>query len=349
MMRADLILRKSGALGRIIPVMAAVLLALSAGTAVYGKGSREGKEPGRSGVINVGDLASYVPVKIAAAKGFFAEEFGKDAITVEVRNFQSGPPEIEALAARDLDFALLGAQPAVQGIANNIGIQILSGVVDGSEGNGIIVRTEAGINSPEDLKGKKVAVPVGTTAHLTLIRTLEKNGLSLDDVELLNLGAGDIPAAILTGAVSAAAAFEPGLTAAVAAGGGQIRKLGTAAGYVQLLSVIVGRDDFVKQYPDLTTRFLKVIKRAVVWYNENFEESLDILAAAVSIDKEVLRAPTLAMPPLLALSGPNKASILEVGQYLRQSGIISVNLTEAGVFNDRYAKEAGIYDGGKGY
>jgi sulfonate transport system substrate-binding protein len=299
--------------------------------------------------INLGDLTGYPIVKTAQAKGFFAEEFEQDGITVTVHNFQSGPPEIEALAAKSLDFALLGAQPALQGIANGVGIHILSGVVDATGANGLIVRVDSGINGIADLKGRKVGVPVGTTSHLTLIKQLEKNGLTVHDIELLNLAAGDIPGSILTGAIPAAVIFEPGLTGTLANGQGSVRKLDTAAGYVRLVDVIVARDEFVKNHPDLTVRLLKVIKRTVLWYNEHLEESLDILASILGLNKEVFRPLILATPPLLALKPEDRVAILETVKYLRDNGIITADLKDPQIFDDSFARQAGIYDGGKGY
>jgi aliphatic sulfonates family ABC transporter substrate-binding protein len=330
----------------------AVIFLLTVFVRGYAGPAQETEKPRNSGqpvTINLGDLSGYPIIKVANAKGFFKEEFEKDNITVAVHNFQSGPPEIEGLAAKSLDFALLGAQPALQGISNGVGIHILSGVVDASDANGLIVRADAGINSIAGLKGRKVGVPVGTTSHLTLIKQLEKNGLTVNDIELLNLSAGDIPSSILTGAIPAAVIFEPGLTGAVVNGQGTIRKLDTAVGYVRLVDVIVARDEFVKTYPDLTVRLLKVIKRTVIWYNEHLEESLDILASFLSLNKEVFRPLILATPPLLALKPEDKNSILETVQYLRDSGIISVNLRESQIFDDSFAREAGIYDGGQGY
>jgi ABC-type nitrate/sulfonate/bicarbonate transport system substrate-binding protein len=178
---------------------------------------------------------------------------------------------------------------------------------------------------------------------------LEKNGLTVEDIELVNLAAGDIPASILTGAIPAAVIFEPGLTGAVANGRGSIKKLDTATGYVRLVDVIVARDDFVKKNPDLAIRLLRVIKRTAIWYNEHREESLEILAAFSGINKEVIRPLLVSMPPQLALKEEDKASILETVQYLRKSGIITADVTAAQIFNDTFAQKAGIYDNGAGY
>ncbi len=290
--------------------------------------------------IRVGDLASYELIKDADEKGFFEEEFSKDGVTVEIKSFQSGPPELEALTAKDLDFALMGDQPAVQGVANEIGIQVVSGLLDGTHGNGLIAREDAGISQVADLKGKKVGVPVGTTAHQLLIKMLEKNNLKASDIQLVNLAAGDIVTSLQTGNIQAAVTFEPSLTKAVAGGG--IKKISDAEGYKEIINVIVGRTEFTKEHPDLAVRFLKVIKKTAEWRDSNFEESLGILAKRTGVDKEALRASASSMPPLLALKDSHKQAILETAQYLKNNNIIRRDLTVEQIFNDEYAVKAGI-------
>jgi sulfonate transport system substrate-binding protein len=328
-------------------MVTAALVTIGAGH-VFG-GAKADQNTNNPRIIRVGDIAGYEIIKIADEKGFFKEEFEKDNIEVQIYNFLSGPPEIEALAAKNLDLALMGDQPAVQGISNKVGIHIISGVSDGTEGNGLIVRTDSGINRIADLKGKRVAVPVGTTAHQTLIRMLEKNGLTVADIELVNLGAGDIPTSIQSGNIQAAVAYEPGLTNAEKSSNGAVRKLATAAGYKQIMSVFVARDSFTSEYPELAVKFLKAIRRAVLWRNENFEESLILTANRIGIDPEILRISLELTPPKLALNEQHRAAILETSDYLYKNGITAEKITAAQAFEDKYAKEAGIYDGNPGY
>lgn len=327
--------------------LAAALIIIGAGYAFAGAKSEQ--KAGEPKIIRVGDIAGYEIIKIADEKGFFKEEFEKDNIEVQIYNFLSGPPEIEALAAKNLDLALMGDQPAVQGISNKIGIHIISAVSDGTEGNGLIVRTDSGINAIADLKGKRVAVPVGTTAHQTLIRMLEKNGLTVADIELVNLGAADIPASIQSGNIQAAVAYEPGLTNAEKSSNGAVKKLATAKGYKQIISVFVARDGFAAENPELVTRFLKAIRRAALWRNDNFEESLAIIANRVGLDPEILRISLELSPPKLALTEQYRAAILETSEYLYKNGITAEKTTSVQAFEDKYAKEAGIYDGNPGY
>ncbi len=291
-------------------------------------------------VIHVGDLTLYEIVKDAEEKGFFKEEFEADNITVEISNFQSGPPELEALAAKDLDFALMGDQPAVQGVASEIGIQVVSGLLDGTQGNFLVTPSGSGITSPADLKDKKVGVPVGTTAHQLLLKILEKNGLAVSDIELINLKAADIFTSLQTNNIDAAVTFDASTAQAVA--NGELIKIADGTGYKQIINVIVARTEFLEQYPEIAARFLKVLKKTAEWRDENFEESLSILATRSSIDKESIRALLSSLPPLLALSDSHKQAILETAQYLKDNEIITEDLTAADIFNDSYAKEAGI-------
>lgn len=50
----------------------------------------------------------------------------------------------------------------------------------------LIARDGSGITKVEDLKGKKVAVPLGSTAHYSLMGALKNAGLTSADVEVIN-------------------------------------------------------------------------------------------------------------------------------------------------------------------
>ena len=55
-------------------------------------------------------------------------------------------------------------------------------------GTTVVVPPASSIKTFADLKGKKIAVLVGTGTNYGLLKTLANNGLGTDDVQLLNLG-----------------------------------------------------------------------------------------------------------------------------------------------------------------
>ncbi len=64
----------------------------------------------------------------------------------------------------------------------------------------MILTNNNSIKSATDLVGKKVAGPKGTILHQVLISALDKEGLSMDDVEFVNMGIPEASAALSDGA-----------------------------------------------------------------------------------------------------------------------------------------------------
>jgi NitT/TauT family transport system substrate-binding protein len=76
-------------------------------------------------------------------------------------------------------------------------------------GDGIVAQKS--ITTVKQLKGQKVAVSNGSTSQWLLAYVLGKNGLSLNDVNQINLTAGDAGAAFAAGKVPVAVTWQPWL------------------------------------------------------------------------------------------------------------------------------------------
>lgn len=85
------------------------------------------------------------PVKIANAKGFFEEEFGKDNITISIEYLGSGAVMTEALTAGELEMSFLGGQPAFSGISNGNGVKIISMATSSSTDPCLLVAADSDI------------------------------------------------------------------------------------------------------------------------------------------------------------------------------------------------------------
>jgi len=71
----------------------------------------------------------------------------------------------------------------------------------------IVVRPD--IKSAADLKGQKVAILEGGLSHIMMGIWLEENGVRWDEVEMVNLIAGDAAAAMMSGEIAAAELWDP--------------------------------------------------------------------------------------------------------------------------------------------
>lgn len=140
--------------------------------------------------------------------GYLEEELGNAGYQAEYFGFgQGGTAVNEALASEQIDIAFVGDVPSVIAKSNGLDIEVVASLNVDAE-MGIVVGNNAGIESVSDLKGKKVVAAFGTTTYVYLVNLLTTNGLSIDDVEVINdiangatlVASGDADAVISSGA-----------------------------------------------------------------------------------------------------------------------------------------------------
>ncbi|MGR3592470.1 MAG: taurine ABC transporter substrate-binding protein [Limimaricola soesokkakensis] len=156
--------------------------------------------------VTIGHFGNPTPMQVALAEGRFDEATGWD---IEWRKFGSGSEVIAAMASGDIKLAELGSSPLA--IATSQGVELemfmLAQVLGSAES--LIARDGAEIETLEDLAGKRVAVPVGSTAHFSLMGALDHAGIDASDLTLLNMPPDQIAAAWEQGAIDAAFIWQP--------------------------------------------------------------------------------------------------------------------------------------------
>ena len=135
----------------------------------------------------------------------------KDApYEVEFSTFQFGPPLVEAAGADKIDLAWVGSTPPIFGAAAGADFKIIAAVKErDAQENSILVPRDSDIRRVEDLKGKRVAVPKGSSAHGLLLNALKRVGLTGDDITPVFLAPADGLAAFSAGKVDAWTVWDP--------------------------------------------------------------------------------------------------------------------------------------------
>ena len=152
--------------------------------------------------IGYSDWPGWVAWEIGIEKGWFKEA----GVDVEFEWFDY-VASMDAFAAGKLDaVAMTNGDTLVTGATGARGVMIL--INDYSNGNDMVV-ARAGIESVKELKGKKIGVEVGFVSHLLLLDALEQNGLSEEDVELVNVPTNETPQVLASGDVDAIVAWQP--------------------------------------------------------------------------------------------------------------------------------------------
>ena len=81
---------------------------------------------------------------------------------------------------------------------------------EGAYSEGLVVRRDSGIETPGDLKGKRIGYFAGSSAHYGLIMTLRQHGISRDQVNLLDMPPEEQLVALMNKDLDAAMVWEPG-------------------------------------------------------------------------------------------------------------------------------------------
>ncbi len=199
-------------LSTIIKKLAAVVLTagvIATGlTACQGNNNTTGSNVGSDGVkvVRIGssgtDGTATDAARIAQELGYFEEELEKVGYKPEYIGFTgSGPAMNEALASGSLDIALYGDLPAITAKSSGIDVKIFASY-SANYPFAVLVGNNSGIKAVNELKGKKVAVGYGMIPYMYLSKLLAKNGLSIQDIEIVNTST-DGPAMIASGQVDA--------------------------------------------------------------------------------------------------------------------------------------------------
>lgn len=155
---------------------------------------------------------------------------------------------IGALVAGQLDANSQTLMDTVLSVAEGSD-QVVVLVNDSSTGNDKII-VKSGINSPNDLKGKTVAVEKGTVVHYLLLLALKKANLTEKDVTMKFMDTQKASESFAAGEVDAVASFTPASSTALKRAGS--KELVSSKDFPGAISDVLSfRRDFVEKHPEV--------------------------------------------------------------------------------------------------
>lgn len=198
---------------RILAVILAVvmLLALAAGC-----GSK--KDEGSTLTASGQPYSHTLPVWLAQKDGMF-EDAGID---FELLMFTGGAPQNEALGAGEWDIGTMGSPPSITGgLAYDVKV-IGFGSTDSSavsiwaRPDSDVAQISGEVEGYPDIKGnadtwrgKTILCPTSTSAHFTLVATLQAMGLTGDDVNIIDMGVAQAYTAFKAGEADIVCLWDP--------------------------------------------------------------------------------------------------------------------------------------------
>ena len=221
---------------------------------------------------------------LVKANGTREKKFGPN-VNVTWTLFTSGPPLLEALNAGAIDIGATGETPPIFAQAAGTPLLYLAYRQSSGAGSGFLVPADSPVQSLQDLVGKKIAFAKASSAHLLLIKALEKEGLTYEQIEPVFLQPPEARAALQGGSVDAWVVWNPFLEAAVQELGARVVVDG--ADVASTKGYILGRDGFVQDHEEVVRGVIEEIIAAQQWSKGNTEEYAAILEKETEIAADV--------------------------------------------------------------
>lgn len=323
---------------KIISILLVVVLSLSVLAGCKGEeekteGSTAGQEE-RVLRIAAQPYPLYTPVYVAYEKGYLKEELDKMGVSFDWQEFQSGPLVNEAVAAGEADMGFMADLPAILAKSTGQPIEIVSNVAYGEKGLAVLVKSDSSIKSVAELKGKKVAYATGSYAQHLLALLLNQEGLSLDDVESINLGAGDQPAALANGEVDAIVIWEQYISKLTSDGTAKVLADGTGIKRGNMVTYFL--TDYAKANPDVVEAYIKALNRADELLASDPDEAAKLTAEDFGVDTELMRKIIDNFSYSTELTTEDIEEITKVKDFSLEAGIIAADVDMNQFINTQY-------------
>lgn len=222
------------------------------------------------GAAGTGDT---VTIKVGTLKSqphlfhpFFYEDFIADGYEIEIVLLDSSPDIKNATVSGAVDFGITGIPSSLSGTVAGEDVKIIASAADG--GTGIVGNPD--IENVADLAGRAVGFPQGASQEILLRLTLEEHGLTVDDLDLVNLPFSDMAGALATGQIEAFSSAEIGPSIAKQAGAVEIvDPYNTPVGKVNI--GLVSTERYTSANPEATRALVDAHIATVEFMNENHD------------------------------------------------------------------------------
>ncbi len=249
--------------------------------------------------VNVG----YIPIGdclqlyVADEMGFFKEE----GIKVEKRAMKGGAVIAPALESGEIQVGWSNAISIIVAHSKGFDLQFLTSGALEKEGtnrvHSLLVAVDSPVQKFTDLEGKKVAVnTLGNINELSMIAHMDRNGMDVKSVRLLEVPFPDMETALKNGSVDAILAVEPHVTLSVSHG--TARYLDKSVHGIFGDQIMVGswfaKKAWIDKNPELAGAFARAVNKASDYISRQPEIVPRILAKHTKLSEDLI--PQIVLP-----------------------------------------------------
>ena len=272
--------------------------------------------------IIIGNAQSFecdTLVYIAQEQSYFVQ----NGLNVTIMNYTSGMAAVNDVLNGKLDIAATAEFPLVTNALKGENISALASIGK-FQLQDLIARKDRGIENISDLSGKKIGVPLGTISQFYIGRFFELNGLSLQNVVIVNVNPQNANDAIMNGTVDAVVIWQP-YAYAIENQLGSNAVVWSPQSNQALYIVEVANNNWIKENPEIAQRFIRSLAQAENYYVNNPSKTETMIQKGLNYTDGYMSA-----------VWPNQ----QISLSLDQSLIISMNDESRWMINNKLTQTA---------
>lgn len=221
---------------------------------------------------------------IADKRGLFKAH----GLDLEVRAFPSGKLALDAVVDGGAAFGTVAETPIMFAAFAGLPIVVVGTIGSSDLDCRVVARMDLGVRKPADLKGKKVATAIGTSAEFFMHAFLSSNGLSDSDVQVVTLKPQEMVTALLGGNIAAFFIWQPYIYQAQQALGTRAIVFNGKDVYTETFNIVTTRD-FATKHPETVRAFLRSLLDAEDFSAKTPSEAISLVAGYTGMDEAVMK------------------------------------------------------------
>lgn len=264
-----------------------------------------------------------LPSIVEKEEGIFAKSFADLGIDVNYAEITSGADQTQALAAGDVQVLYaVGATSVILSAANDADIKVLNMYSRSPKAFCMYTKDES-ITSPEDLRGKTIAGPVGTNLHELLAAYLATADMTIEDVNFVNMSIPEAKAGLEGGSLDVA------LLAGAAAYQAQqqgYHLIADGEGLINAIIAVAVTNEFYEAHPEVIEKLQSAQAEIADFIQNNEKEAMELAAKELDLDVAAVEEMAQYYDFSTEITDADKEGFQRTADFMYQAGMIEKEL-----------------------
>jgi NitT/TauT family transport system substrate-binding protein len=223
-------------------------------------------------------------VYLAEEQGFF-EDYG---LNVTINDFESGKQATDALIMGQADVSTATEVVFVSNTFDHYNLRIF-GTIALARTNELIARRDKGISNISDLAGKKIGVTKKSSGEFFLEVFLVMNGLSVSDVEVVDLVPSEIVNSLINGSIDAGFTWEPNIYNVVSVFGDNAVTWPGQSGQ-DFYFVLITTEGWISENPHVAELLVRALLDAENYIEQNGDDAKEFVRTKFGLEQDYINA-----------------------------------------------------------